>query len=121
MRHPLLDAIAEEYRTLHRRLAELVRSPRIELEILMAAIDELKALEPRLDAIAAAIGTDTATAVAAAVAPLNEQITTLTAAAAQTEADTSAEAGVLSTKIGVIETNVGITAPTPPADPSTAS
>lgn len=106
-----LVAIAEATRRIHHRLTTLCLNPFKEVTNIMAALDTLKALEPRLDAIAAAIGTDTATAVANAVAPLNAQIATLQSAATQTESDTQAEADTLTAKVAVIEPLVGITPP----------
>lgn len=82
---------------------------------IMSALDDLKALGPRLDAVLAAVSTDTATAVAAAVAPLNDQIASLTAAAAQSETDLSGEVGVMTPKVAALETAVGIPAPAPAA------
>lgn len=85
----------------------------------MPALDDLKALEPRLDAVIAALSTDTATAVAAAVAPLNEQIATLQADATTSEAALATEVGNITPKVVALETGVGITF-TPPAAPEPA-
>lgn len=108
--------LAAAFRTALRRLETAVHHPLFERHHIMAALDLLKALEPRLDAIATAAGTDIATAVANAVAPLNQQISDLQAAADQTESDTTAEAGVLGGKVATIETALGITPPAPPAE-----
>jgi hypothetical protein len=83
-------------------------------EAIMAAIDDLKALEPRLDAVIAALNTDTATAVANAVAPLNEQIASLQSAATNSEAALATEVANITPKVVALETGVGITF-TPPA------
>lgn len=99
-----LHRLAHELRTFH-------SNPITELETILASLDELQALGPRLDAIKAAIGTDTQTAVAAAVAPLNEQITNLAAAAQAQESQTSAVASDLTDKVAGIETALGIAAP----------
>ena len=77
----------------------------------MAALDDLKALGPRLDAVAAAIGTDTATAVANATAAANQQISTLEATATQAETDLANEVTDLTAKVATLETAVGITPP----------
>lgn len=79
----------------------------------MPALDDLKALEPRLDAVIAAIGNDTATAVANATAPLNQQITELQAAAATAESNLAAEVATMGGKVASLETAVGITPPAP--------
>lgn len=80
----------------------------------MAALDELQALAPRLDAIITAVGTDTATAVANATAALQQQLADATATATKTESDTQAAADVLTAKVSTLETNLGIA---PPAQP----
>lgn len=80
----------------------------------MSALDDLKVLDTRLQAVAAATPNDTATAVANAVAPLNEQITALNAAAATAESDLAAEVTALTPTVVALETAVGITF-TPPA------
>lgn len=111
--HPLVD----ELRAIRHAIHEALQHPSLALEYIMAALDRLKALEPRLDAVIAAQNTDTATAVAAAVAPLNEQITQLQAAAAQSETDLGNEVdSVLTLKVVALETGAGITF-APPADP----
>lgn len=115
-----LGRLADEVGEIHAHLERLYRNPELELENIILALDKLKALEPRLDAIAGAIGTDTATAVAAATAPLNQQIAGLQAAATQTEADASAEADIITGKVAAIEPLVGIAPPAPPADAAPA-
>lgn len=80
----------------------------------MSALDDLKGLGTRLSAVLAAQSTDTATAVANAVGPLNEQISSLTAAAAQSESDLAAEVASLTPTVVGLETGVGVTF-TPPA------
>lgn len=86
----------------------------------MSALEDLKSLEPRMDAIITAIGNDTATAVANAVAPLNQQISDMQAKAATDESDLAAEVGNMTTKVAALETAVGISAPAPaaPAEPA---
>lgn len=74
----------------------------------MAAIDDLKALDTRLQAVAAAIGQDTATAVAAAVAPLNTQISTLQGELTANESNLAAEVSALTPTVVALETAVGL-------------
>lgn len=86
----------------------------------MAALDDLKSLEPRLDAIIAAIPNDTATAVSSATATLNAQIASLQAAATQSETELATEVANITPKVAALETAVGITPPAPAA-PASAS
>lgn len=80
----------------------------------MPALEDLKALEPRMDAVIAAIPNDTATAVAAAVAAKDEQIDALQTAASEAESALAAEVANITPKVVAMETGVGITF-TPPA------
>ncbi len=113
-----LRSIADEVRAVRSHIEHLYLNPYREWINIMTAIDKLKALEPRLDAIAAAIGTDTATAVANATAPLNAQITDLQAQVAQTETDVSAEADTLAAKVSTLEPLVGISPPEVAPEPA---
>lgn len=113
-----LERIAAEIRAIHQRLVHLHLNPITELETIMAALDVLKALAPRIDTVTAGLGTDVSTAVANAVAPLNAEIATLQAAATQTESDTQAVADTLTTSVGALETAAGVTAPAAPAEPA---
>lgn len=95
--------------TSHLRIYHL--NPRLEIENIMAALDRLQALPARINTVAASLSTDTATAAAAAVAPLNEQIASLTAGAAQTETDTGAAADALESSVSALETAAGVIPP----------
>lgn len=87
----------------------------------MDAIARLKALEPRLDAVIAAQGTDTSTAVDAATKPLKDQILQLQNEASQRESDFGAEVdNVITPKVVALEAGVGITF-TPPPEGQAAS
>lgn len=108
---------AAELRSVRRALAQVERSlrrvlrtnPKLEIPEMSQATDALRALAPRIDAVANAVSTDTATAVAAAVAPLNEQINTLQGEATNVENEVAGIAGDLGNRLAAVEQKLGIT------------
>ncbi len=108
-----LRALAAEIEETRERLVTLHLNPVTEVHEIMAALDQLKTYRPRLDAIAAAVGTDVATAVANATAAKDQQIADLTNAAASTEAETQTVADDIGAGIAAAETAVGIAPPAP--------
>lgn len=97
-----LHTLADEARNLHHALTEAL-TPH-EREHVMAALDQLKALGPRIDAVTAIIGaTDVAGAVAQATAPLTAQIKQLQQDADAKETAAQAVATSLTTSVGALE------------------
>lgn len=98
-----LERWGEDYREALHKLTELHLNPFCLLETKMAAIDELKALSPRLDAIKATVANVTG--------PLQQQVVDLQAAAAAQESQTEAVASDLTGKVSDIEAALGINQP----------
>lgn len=130
----MYDDQCNELREVHRLLGELHHKLRVAIEAavkfnlpleaieIMSALDDLKALGPRLDAILAALPADVAAAVAAqkaadadAVTAAQDALTAAQAAATQAESDLAAEVTVLTAKIAALETAAGVQPPAPPA------
>ena len=88
---------------------------------IMAALDDLKALAPRLDAAIAALPADVATAVAAQKAADDAAVTDAQSAlaaaqndATQAEVALQATVGDLTTKVAALETAAGVQPPVEP-------
>jgi hypothetical protein len=126
----MYDDQFSDLREVYRLLGELHHKLRVAIEAavkfnlpleaieIMSALDDLKALGPRLDAILAALPADVATAVAAqkaadaaAVTAAQDALTAAQAAATQAESDLAAEVATLTTKIAALETAAGVQPP----------
>lgn len=112
-----LAAIGADIHVTYRRLVTLHLNPILELETIMSALDDLKTLGPRIDAVTASLDTDIAAKVAAATDPLNAEIANLTGAAMAQESDTQAVAIDLMDKVSALETAAGVSAPAPAEQP----
>lgn len=113
-----LAAIGADIHVTYRRLVTLHLNPILELETIMSALDDLKTLGPRIDAVTASLDTDIAAKVAAATDPLNAEIANLTGAAMAQESDTQAVAIDLMDKVSALETAAGVSAPAPAEQPA---
>ena len=121
-----LHRIRHDFHRLHHDLFELLEgviTHNLPLEglAIMSALDDLKALGVRIDAVTAALPADIATAVqaqkdadAAAVKTAQDALAAAEAAATQAESDLAAEVTDLTAKVTALETAAGIPS-TPPA------
>jgi hypothetical protein len=103
MPHPVheLHEVAEELHRLQRLIVDILLNPQIELDLAMAALDDLKALGTRIDAVTAELPTTIADAVSAAEA--------------SAETALEAEVATLTTSVTALEAAAKGSASTPPA------
>lgn len=116
-----LRRIRHRLRELHRDLhaaifAAITHNTPLEGAAIMAALDNLKALGARIDAVTALLPTDIAAAVkaqadadAAAITAAQDALATAQAAAVQAETDLATEVSDLTTKVAALEKAAGVT------------
>ncbi len=118
--------LAEMHRRLHTAIhAALTLNLPLEGISIMAALDDLKALGPRLDAVIAALPADVANAVAAqkaaddaAVTDAQNALATAQSDAATAESNLASTVTDLTAKVASLEAAAGVQPPAPPPPPA---